>query len=601
MRFSRSNLWGYPLLLIFIILIMACAQPGGATVPTGGDAAPAPAGGGQIIYALYQEPEILNPFVATQTAAGETTAPIVEGLLGVKPDGTRYPVLAKEVPTVENGQVSEDGQQVTYNLRDDVTWSDGTPFTCDDVLFTFRAVIHPTSGAVSTTGYVNITPPADIAAMLADPEAEVEEDPSDGGGVACLDDHTVQVSYDEFYAPYLSLFSAIMPRHATGEPANMQKWVYNWHPIGTGPFKLQEWVSGDHITLVPNENYRDFPEKPSLEKLIIRIIPSREVGKALIRTGEIDILWDLTEADVPEFDEIPEVVVNSRPSPGTERLVLNLADPELDATDDPVNNPHWALGDVRVRQAIQHGIDKAFINEALLYGLAKVGTSELNIGWAEADIPDSEYSPEKAMALLEEAGWTDADGDGIRECNGCPHAEDGRSLSLKIQTTTGNKLREEAEQVLLEMMAEIGVEFYVENVPSSVLFGSWSSGAFRKHGNYDVLMYTTSDGIDPQSQVEGYFASWKMPTEANGGSGFNYSRWVNEEFDEQVKLAGSSPDQTIRQEAYQKAMEYIAADLPHIYLYDRSDIHLSRDHVQNFDVNPWDNQTWNTADWMAGN
>lgn len=612
----RRYVWLIVSLLVLVVLATACttAVPETVTVVETVEvekvvekvvekevvvvATPEP-GRGQIIYALYQEPQILNPFIATQTASGEASVPVVEGLLSVDPEGNRYPILAKEVPTVANGLVSPDGLQVTYNLREDILWSDGQPFTCDDVLFTFRAVVHPLSGAVSTTGYVNITPPADIAAMIADPEAEVEETPEDGGGVVCLDDYTVQLNFDEFYAPYLSLFGDVMPRHATGAPADMQKWVYNWHPIGTGPFKIQEWVSGDHITYVPNENYRDYPDKPNLDKLIIRIIPSREVGKALIRTGEIDILWDLIEADIPEFEEIPEVVVNAKPSPGTERLVLNLADPTLDATDDPLNNPHWALGDLRVRQAIQYGIDKPFINEALLYGLAKVGTSELNIGWAQADIPDSEYNPEQAMALLEEAGWTDQDGDGIRECHGCLYAEEGRPLSLKIQTTTGNKLREEAEQVLLEMMAEIGIELYVENVPSSVLFGSWASGAFRKHGQFDVLMYTTSDGVDPQSQVEGYFASWSMPLEANAGSGFNYGRWVNEEFDEMVQLAGSTPDQAERKAAYQRAMELIDEELPHIYLYDRADIHLSRSHVQNFEVNPWNNQTWNAAEWSV--
>lgn len=535
-------------------------------------------GGGQVIYALYQEPQILNPFIATQTAANEAATPVVEGLLGVDPEGNFYPVLAKEVPSVQNGLVSEDGLTVTYNLKEDIVWSDGQPFTCDDVLFTWEAVTHPESGAVSTTGHVDIE------------------------SVECPDDYTVVLNFKQFYAPYLGLFSApdaIMPRHATGEPANMQKWVYNWHPIGTGPFKIQEWVSGDHITYVPNENYRGYPDRPLLDKLIIRIIPSREVGKALIRTGEIDILWDLIEADVPEFEDDPNIVINMKPGPGTERLVVNLADPELDATDDPLNNPHWALGDLRVRQAIQYGIDKQFIVDELLYGLAQVGTNELNIGWAKADIPPSEYSLEKADELLKEAGWTDEDGDGVRECHGCPNAEEGRPLRLKIQTTTGNKLREEAEQVLIEMLGEVGIELYIENVPSSVLFGSWASGAFRKHGHFDLLMYTTSDNVDPQTQVEGYFASWNMPTEANSGTGFDYARWIDEEFDEAVAAAGATPDIEKRKELYQKAVERIAVGLPHIYLYDRNEIHLSRARVQGFDVNPWGNQTGNTAEWTV--
>ncbi len=572
------------LVVIASFIFAACAQPGAPApekevvkevVVVTATPTPKAKGGGQVIYALYQEPQILNPFIATQTAAAEAYQPVVEGLLEVDPDGNYIPELAKEVPTVANGGVSEDGLTITYQLKEGVKWSDGEPFTCDDVKFTWEAVTHPESGAVSTTGYDKIE------------------------SVECPDDYTVVVKFREFYAPYLSLFDAILPRHATGDPANMQKWVYNWHPIGTGPFKLQEWVSGDHLTYVKNENYRDYPEKPYLDKLIIRIIPSREVGKALIRTGEIDILWDLIEADIPEFQDNPDIVINIAPSPGTERLVLNLADPTIDATDDPINNPHWALGDLRVRQAIQYAIDKQFIVDELLYGLAQVGTNELNIGWAKADISPSEYDPEKAKALLEEAGWTDEDGDGVRECHGCLYAEEGRPLRLKIQTTTGNKLREEVEQVLIEMLGEVGIELYIENVPSSVLFGSWASGAFRKHGQFDILMYTTSDSIDPQSQLEGYFASWNMPTEANGGRGFNYSRWIDEEFDKWIKLAGSTPDMEKRKEYYQKAVERIAVGLPHIYLYDRSEIHLTRKRVQGFRVNPWSNQTWNVAEWSV--
>lgn len=527
----------------------------------------------QIVYALYQEPQILNPFIATQTAAGEVNSMIVEGLLGTDPDGNRFPVLAAAVPTVANGGVSADGLTVRYNLQQGVLWSDGKPFTCDDVLFTYEAIIHPESGAVSTTGYDQIE------------------------SVTCEDESTVTIKYQDFYAPYLSLFSDIMPRHATGDPADMQKWVYNWNLIGTGPFRQTEWVSGDHITLVANQNYRDYPDAPLVDQIVVRIIPSLEVGKALIRSGEIDILWDLTEADIPEFQDNPEVTLNIKSSPGTERLVINLADPTLDATDDPVNHPHPILADLRVRQAIQAGIDKQFLIDALLYGRTTMGTSELNIGWSACQLADSEFNTEAAMALLDEAGFTDQDGDGVRECNGCRYAEAGTPMRLKLQTTSGIKLREETEQLLIEMMAEIGVEFYIENVPSSVLFGSWASGAFRKHGQFDIVMYTTSDGIDPQSQVFGYFHSSQIPLEANGGTGFNYGRWINAEADAAIEEAGSSPDLEVRKAAYQRFCELAATELPHIYLYNRSDIHLTRSNIAGFQINPWSNQSWNAEAW----
>ncbi len=544
----------------------------------------------QVIFALYQEPQILNPFIATQTASGEATAPIIEGLIGVNAKGEYYPVLAKEVPTEENGGVviEGDGERliVTYNLLEDVKWSTGDPFTCDDVLFTWEAVMHPESGAVSTSNYANIT------------------------SVECPDEYTAVVTFEPFYGPYLQAFGAILPRHATGDPADMQKWPYNWHPIGTGPFKMTEWVPGDHITMVKNENYRDYPEKPYIDKFIIRITPSREAGMAMIQTGEIDFLWDLIEAVVPDLEGKPGVAVHVTPGIGTERLVLNLTERpggpnNVDWTiedeallPDPRDVPHPLLGDVRVRQAIQYAINKQELIDILLYGAATVGTMELNIGQfgAGCDIPPSEYNPEMAKQLLEEAGFTDEDGDGIRECNGCLYAEEGAPLRLKLQTTTGNKLREQAEQLLLEYWAEVGIEGYIENVPSSVLFGSWASGAFRKIGDFDILMYTTSPAVDPQNFMMNYHGTGHWPTGANGGSGWNYARWVNP-LQEELERAGRITDVQERARIYCDVQKAIAEELPHIYLYNRSEIHATREGLMGYEISTWGNQPWNVAEW----
>jgi len=530
----------------------------------------------QVIIGLYQEPQILNPYIATQTASGEVYSGMIEGLVETNSDGVYYPVLAKEVPSIENGLVTLEGDilTVTYNLLEGVLWSTGQAFTCDDVVFTWEAIMNPDSGAVSTSNFQNIT------------------------GIECPDEVTAVVTYEPFYAPYIETFESILPRHATGDPAEMQKWVYNWNPVGTGPFKMAEWVPGDHITMVKNENFRDFPEKPYLDKVVVRITPSREVGMVMIQTGEIDFLWDLIEGVVPDLEGKPGVVLNIGAGLGTERLVLNLSDPAVDATDDPLNNPHPLLGDLRVRQAVQLAINKAELNEILLFGAATVGTKEYNIGWASegCDIPASPYDTAGAMALLDEAGFTDEDGDGVRECNGCLYADPGTPLRLKLQTTTGNQLREQAEQLIIEYWAEAGIEGYIENVPSSVLFASWSSGAFRKHADYDVLMYTTSGGTDPHGQLDGYFGTDRMPTEANSGSGYNYSRWVNP-YDAELKAAGLSADITERKALYCMVMEAIADELPHIYLYDRAEIHATREGLVGYEPTPWQYQTWDIGNW----
>jgi len=529
--------------------------------------------GGVITFALYQEPETLNPYIATQTASGEVSIFVVEGLLGVNENGEFFPQLAREIPTPQNGGVSADGKTITYNLRDGLKWSDGVPVSCEDVRFTWQAIMHPKSGAVSTSGYRDID------------------------AVDCPTATRIVIRYKNFYAPYLTRFPAIMPKHATGDPAEMTRWAYNRKLVGTGPFTMLEWISGDHITLIPNRYYRE-TGKPRLSGVIIRITPSREVGKQLVRTGEVDVLWDIIEADVPELKSAAGVVISSKPGPDAERLVLNLADPALDGPppDMVEKNPHPILGDSRVREALELGINKQEIVEKLLFGLVPVGTNELHIGWARCPTKPSEYDPARARQVLEQAGWKPG-ADGIRVAQGARLAKDGTRLRLKLQTTTGNKLREQAEQLLVDYMKQIGVEYYIENVPSPVLFGSWASGAFRKHGRFDVLMYTTSPDVDPQSQVEGYFSSWSIPTAANGGAGFNYARWVNKKADEAIKVAGGSPDINVRKKAYCTVMDEIVKDRPHIYLYARSEVAAYRDRLQGWVANVWDNLGWNAEDW----
>ena len=529
--------------------------------------------GGVLTFALYQEPETLNPYIATQTASFEVNVFTIEGLLGVGPDGEYFPLLAKEVPSRQNGGVSGDGKTITYHFKDGLKWSDGQPVTCDDVRFTWQAIVDPKSGASGTTGYRDIET------------------------VDCPAPSTVVVRYKTFYAPFLSRFDAIMPRHAAGDPAEMPRWAYNRKPVGTGPFTMLEWVSGDHITFIPNRYYRE-AGKPYLSAVIIRITPSREVGKQLIKTGEIDVLWDLVESDVPELQPAAGVKISSAPSSFAERLVLNLADPTLDGPplDQVEKNPHPILGDPRVREAIELGINKQEIIDKLLFGLATIGTNELHIGWARCATKPSEYDPARARQLLEQAGWKPGS-DGIRVAQGARYAKDGTRLRLKLQTTTGNKLREQAEQLLIDYMKQIGLEFYIENVPSPVLFGSWASGAFRKHGRFDVVLYTTNPDVDPQSQVEGYFASWSIPTAANSGAGFNYARWGNKTADENINLAKNSPDINARKKAYCAVMGEIVKDRPHIYLYDRSSIHAYRDRMQGWVTNVWDRLGWNAEDW----
>ena len=521
-----------------------------------------------VTLGIYQEPENLNTYIGVQTVITYVHRPFAEYLIDVNEKGEYVPVLAAEVPSVENGGVSKDGLTITYKLKKGIKWSDGKPFTSADVKFTWEALVNPKNLVKSRSGYELIE------------------------SVDTPDDHTAVVKYKEYYAPYLTRFAPVLPKHILGNLDNMNDAPYNRMPVGTGAFKVTEWVSGDHITMVKNPLYRE-ADKVKIDKLFFKVIPSREVGIAQIQAGDIDGVWDLIEAQIPMMERNPNVSLCLSSALVSERLIMNHSTPVAPNNGNP-DYPHPILADLRVRQAIQYGIAKQTIIDKLLYGKAQPGTTEIPAGWAHnPNVKPTEYDPQKAKQLLDEAGWRPGS-DGIRQ-------KDGQRLRLKITTTTGNKLREMVEQVLVAQMKAIGVEFYIENVPSSVLFGSWSNDADRKKGRYDILMYTTGPGIDPHQQYEGYFHSKNIPTVANGGSGYNYTRHRDAELDKWLDLAGKAPSMEKRAEAYRKAQERVAEIVPHIYLYRRVNVHAFRNNVKGWKPNGYGIidavATWNVADW----
>jgi len=521
-----------------------------------------------VTLGIYQEPENLNTYIGVQTVITYVHRPFAEYLIDVNEKGEYVPVLAAEVPSVANGGVSKDGLTITYRLKKGVKWSDGQPFTSADVKFTWEALVNPKNLVKSRSGYELI---------------ESVETP---------DDHTAVVKYKEYYAPYLTRFAPVLPKHILGNLENMNDAPYNRMPVGTGPFKVTEWVSGDHITMVRNPHYRE-ADKIKIDKVFFKIIPSREVGIAQIQAGDIDGVWDLIEAQIPMMERNPEVTLSLSSALVSERLIMNHSTPRAPNNGNP-DFPHPILADLRVRQAIQYAIDKQLVIDKLLYGKAQPGTTEIPAGWAHNPaVKPTEYNPAMAKQLLDEAGWKPG-ADGIRQ-------KDGQRLRLKITTTTGNKLREMVEQVLVAQMKSVGVEFYIENVPSSVLFGSWSNDADRKKGRYDILMYTTGPGIDPHQQYEGYFHSKNIPTVANGGSGYNYTRHRDAELDKWLELAGKAPSMEKRAEAYRKAQARVADIVPHIYLYRRVNVHAFRNNVKGWMPNGYGIidavATWNIADW----
>ena len=562
------------LIVLAVGSLMVVAACGGGTTPspasTGATPTEAPpaatAGpsGGIVTVGLYQEPDNLNPYLAVQTASRLVRQVALEGLLKADPSGTYVPGLAAEVPTVANGGISADGLTITYKLQSGLKWSDGDPVTSADVKFTWDLIMDPANKVNSQTGYNQIE------------------------SIATPDDTTVVVTFKQLYAAALSLFSikdAVLPAHVLqGKPLDGAE--FNRLPEGTGPFMITEWRSADSIIADRNPNYRE-PGKPNLDRIVFKIIPSNEVGSAQIRSGEIDILWNLTEAQLPEFEQIADVALQVTPSSNIEYLGLNLS---MRGMADP-SMPHPILGDRAVREALASAIDRTPIVNDLLNGKSEVATSPIGLGWAAPEgIQVPPYDPEKAKSLLEGAGWTDSDGDGIRE-------KGGTKLSLEISTPAGNQLRELVEQLLQQEFKAVGIDLVINNVPAATLFGNWAENGKLKRGDFDIVMDTWGADLDPDDFLSTLFTSDQIPTAANDGAGWNFFRVQDPALDKAIADGRSSLDQNVRKAAYKTAAERIADNIIYIPLYKRSVIDAFRNTVTGQAPNPWSEFTWNAQDW----
>ncbi len=553
------------------ILTGACAPAAGpvpaASPAAGGGAVPsaAPVRGGTLVFAIWQEPTTLLPIYANQVVAGVVGQVVTEGLVRTANDGSYVPQLAKQVPTLANGGVklSADGTRmdVTYELLPDVKWSDGTPFTSADVKFTWET-------------------------FLKDPKVVTREGYDQIESIDTPSPTTVVLHYKRIYGPYLTRFTGLIPKSMEKE-GDLSKSKYNFQPVGTGPFVISEFVAADHITAERNPSYR-VKDRPYLDKIVFRSVPSREAAVAQLKAGEVDGMWNLLEAQTPDLEKDANIRIIATPGPSVERLELNHVK-NADPADPSV--PHPVLGELAMRRALNLATPKQQMIDKLLFGKAKVGTSPVSQGWASPKgLSQESYDPKQAGAVLDQAGWVKG-ADGIR-------AKNGVRAAITITTTTGDKVREQVEQILIDEWKQIGVELSIKNQPSAVLLsGSWSAGDPRKRGSFDIVMYASSPAIDPHSVISQRYTSANIPTAANGGNGQNYTRFKNAEADAAIAEAGASVDQAKRAELYAKALKLLNDDVAIIWLYDRQNIDALRANVSGAQGNVWQNITWSAADW----
>jgi peptide/nickel transport system substrate-binding protein len=495
----------------------------------------------------------LNPY----TGIGWSTfhpwqQPFLEGLVSWDPQGNPVPRLATEVPSLENGLISEDGTTITYPLRPDVKWADGEPFTCDDVRFTIEALQNPDNIVHSHAGVEFI-----------------EE-------VQCPDDLTAVFKFTEYFAPWPTVPELVLPEHVLSQYPDMNDVPWNQLPFGTGPFVVAEHVLGDHITYEPNPYYW-LEGHPIIDKYIMLFISNKSAGIERFAAGEIDAYYYTEEDSLPQVRRIesdyelwaPEsndfnyMYMNTSPSSGP-----NVGDPDY---------PNPVTGDVRVRQAIDFAIDKQFLCDKFRAGASHPIGSFWPVGALSPDQDPRPFDLDKAKELLEEAGWTDTDEDGIRECHGCLYANEGDPMTLKIVANAGSKEYLLVCQYVQYALRDIGFDATVESAPSSVISAPRSSGGIYSTGTFDLIMSGTKAPPDPAGEFVRLFHSSRACIE---GECTNRSRYRNPEVDELILVAQTEKDPEARKTALDELHAIIQRDVPMLWLYSRKRMVLHKPYVK---------------------
>jgi peptide/nickel transport system substrate-binding protein len=537
--------------------------------------AASPAAEEGIVIVIPEDPPSFNPAITDAGYDSLVMELVMMGLADLDANGNPFPELAAELPTTENGGVRVDEENgtmdVTWNLRPGVKWSDGTPVTSDDVIFTYQAIIDPAYGTW-VPGIDSID--------------DVEK----------VDEDTVVVHYSSIYPGYLTQFGGelvvIWPAHYCDAAQGFSAWDCARIPLSTGPYVLQEWINGDHMIFVRNPEFYE-EGKPEIPEITVRIVPDETVRKTMLINGDADLDMWTTEPIINELKDEPNVEVSLSPNNRwVFRLFFNLA---ARGTTDSTATPHPILSNVDVRRAIRMAIDVDTISRNFFFGYAKPAWTEFfREPYVCNNIPRPAFDQEGAKELLEAAGWKDTDGDGIRECQGCGTAEDGYKMEMEFITygEFGQAL-ELTQQLIAEMLGNIGIKLNISVVEGSVLWAGTEDGGIEQSGNFDIDIYDDGyAGIDPTDFLYAYYHS----DSATPDFGTNYGRWINEEFDALLDESYTL-DTATRQDHFCKMAEILEAELPQALLFTavNADAHSIR--LQNVQSSTNDLVTWNAQDW----
>ena len=504
---------------------------------------------GQAILGFSQEVTVLHPLMTSNEVDQGVWWNLFSPLWMLDAEGKFVPLLAKAIPTVENGGISADGLTWRVELRHDVKWHDGKPMTSEDVRYSINLMKNPAFRARNRTAFELIT------------------------SVGVEGDHVITWTLKEPYAPLASVLSwtFIVPAHILSQNPDPNAPQFAASPIGTGPFRFVSRKTGDHVILEANPNY--FGKGPYLNRLIFKYVPDLNAMYTQFKTGEIDFigLQGIPANFYKEAAALRGRHVHAAPRNAVENLTLNLA--------------HPALADKAVRKALNIAIDRQSICDLVYYGIPTPANNYLPpTHWAyNPNLPKPEYDLKKAAAMLDQAGWVRGP-DGIRVKNGV-------RLSFTNSTVTGNQLRSQTQQLIADEFKKIGVEMLIKNLVAAVL---WAD--FWRNSEFDSLMTAPTYTIASDPDVTHRFGSGAIPKETKSGS--NVSQYKNSGVDALLARGRQEYNVAKRKEIYAKVQELINDDLPFLPLFNSVEIEGTKAGLDGYaaNVNALAN-SWNAATW----
>ena len=531
-------------------------------------------GGGALKLLWWQGPTLLNPHFATGTKDQDGSRLFYEPLACWDANGNLNPVLASEIPSIQNGGLAADAKSVTWKLKPGVKWHDGKPFTADDVVFNWEYARDPATAAVTIGIYRDIT-------------------------VEKVDDLTVRILFNKptpFWADaFVGAAASIIPRHlfADYKGDKSRDAPTNLKPVGTGPYKFVEFKPGDLIRGEINPDYH-MPNRPYFDTLEMKGGGDAvSAARAVIQTGEYDFAWNIQVEDevLLRLEKGGKGKTIYAVGGDTEFIALNFTDPntEVDGERSSIKTKHPIFSDANVRKALALLVDRDAIKK-VIYGRA--GRTSANfLNGPEKFVSKNttwEFSIEKAAKLLDDAGWKPG-ADGIRE-------KDGKKLKLLYQTST-NGPRQKTQAIVKQACQKAGIDVELKSVVASVFFSSdVGNPDTYAHFYADIEMFQIPmSQPDPAQHMRRYHSRY-VATKENKWQGTNFPRYVNPDYDAAIDAAEADVDPVKRAGFYIKANDLLWQDTVFIPAMHRLKVEACSNTLRPV-ISGWANESDNLHDW----